>query len=56
MFKLVQQYGIDPVRFGDLTYPQVVAIMTRGQPDGLNAEHWRAKKVLADFAAGKYVW
>jgi hypothetical protein len=56
VFRLLDQYGIPPDRIGDLTYPQVVAIITRGNPDGLSKERWQAKRVLADFAAGKLKW
>ena len=55
-FRLVDECGIDPVRFGDLTYPDIVNILTRGNPDKLHRELWQARKILADHRAGRLVW
>ncbi len=54
MFRLLAQHGVSPSWFCELTYPQVVCIMTRGKPDGLTADCWRAKKALADLTNGVY--
>jgi hypothetical protein len=56
MYALHESHGIDPVRFGDLTYPQILVLLTRGKPDGLRRAITQAKKALADFKAGRLKW
>lgn len=56
IFRLLDQHGVDPVDFGAWTYPVMVAVLTRGQPEKMAKERWHAKAVLADFAAGKLKW
>lgn len=55
-WRLANECGVDPSRFGDLTYPDVVALLTKGNPDRLHKEYWQAKKILADHASGLLVW
>lgn len=52
IFKLAMR-NVDPTRFGDLTYPMILTILNDGEPDRPEHEHDRARKVLADFKAGK---
>jgi hypothetical protein len=45
-----------PTDLGRWTYPLMVAVLTKGRPDGLQSDAWLAKKTLADFRAGKLTW
>lgn len=56
MIYRLAEAGIDPVRFGEMTYPQLVAIITRGDPEKMHRELWQARKLLADHRAGRLVW
>jgi hypothetical protein len=48
-------HHIDPIRFLDMTYPQVMCILTRGKAaEEVGDVGLRAKRVLADFKSGKY--
>lgn len=47
-------HHIDPIRFLDLTYPQVACILTRGKAGEKDSEAVRARRFLRDFKAGKY--
>jgi hypothetical protein len=46
--------GVDPIRFLDLTYPQVICILTEDDEDKADSLTARAKKVMKDFKGGKY--
>jgi hypothetical protein len=52
---LNDDHYIDPIRFLDMTYPQVMCILTRGKAAEEKGDvAVRAKRVLADFKAGRY--
>lgn len=56
VFRLNDEHGIDPCRFGDLTYPQIVCLRSRGQASHKRTANDRARKVLAQFRAGQLNW
>ena len=56
LYTFADRFGISPAQFGDLTYPQVIALITKGDPDKLHKELWAAKKILADHKAGRLTW
>jgi hypothetical protein len=45
--------GLDPTRFGDLTYPLAIAILTDGKAGEEADARVRARKALHDFRTGK---
>lgn len=47
---------MDPSRIGEMTYAQVIAIVTKGKPEQLHRELWQARQILSDHAAGILVW
>lgn len=54
--RLNDEHRIDPVRFGELTYPQVLAVLSRGKSNEAVDEVVRARKALADYRSGKFRW
>lgn len=48
----LNERGVGPIAFGDLTYPQLIAILTDGK-SGEADEGDKTRSVLADFKAGR---
>jgi hypothetical protein len=46
--------GVDPTRFPDMIWPMIVCILTDDDADEKGDVAARAKRVLADFKAGRY--
>jgi hypothetical protein len=56
VYRLATECGLDPTRVGDLTYPAVIALLSKGDPDHDHNELWAIKKTLADHASGRLAW
>lgn len=56
VFYHLVELGLDPTRFGELTYPQLVALLTRGKPRAMEQQLWQARKAMADVLSGRLAW